>query len=59
MIINCNCSVKTNISIVEPMAKLDQLGDIEKSLAIGSTMLIFVLTEQLQLIIINFISTLL
>ena len=33
MIINCNCSVKTNISIVEPMAKLEQLEDIEKSLA--------------------------
>ena len=33
MIINCNCSVKTNISIVEPMAKLEQLGEIEKSLA--------------------------
>ena len=33
MIINCNCSVKTNISTVEPMAKLEQLGDIEKSLA--------------------------
>ena len=33
MIINCNCSVKTNISTVEPMAKLEQLGNIEKSLA--------------------------
>ena len=33
MMINCNCSVKTNISTVEPMAKLEQLGDIEKSLA--------------------------
>ena len=33
MIINCNCSVKTNISTVETMAKLEQLGNIEKSLA--------------------------
>ena len=33
MIISCNCSVKTNISTAESTAKLEQLGDIEKSLA--------------------------
>ena len=33
MIINCNCSIKTNISVIEPSVKLEQLEDIEKSMA--------------------------
>ena len=33
MIISCNCSVKTNISTEEPVLKLNDLKDIEKSLA--------------------------
>ena len=33
MVISCNCSVKTNISVDDPILKLEQLKDIEKSMA--------------------------
>ena len=33
MVISCNCSVKSNLSIDEPILKLEQLKDIEKSMA--------------------------
>ena len=32
MVISCNCSVKTNISVDDPILKLEQLKDIEKSM---------------------------
>ena len=33
MVISCNCSVKTNLSVTEPTIKLEQLEDVEKSMA--------------------------